>query len=217
MIDGLKSQGIETIEGLEGIIGHPVDTVIGIKGLLLEIKNNPELLEQIGFDIVEDIQRRIDKIADGTAYETGYELGRLTVEIAGTAAGAKLLSKIPGLGKLVEAVGSKTVSKSGNLSASNVKHMSKHIPSEFEKQAVYLSDELLVKKLSKTTFFNPNWTQEQIISATEEAYNMLRSQGKTGLQSYKINGDEIMVFIKPDGTFDTAYGLHRLTIDFFRK
>ena len=60
------------------------------------------------------------------------------------------------------------------------------------------------------------WTQEQIVSNTEQAYNMLISQGKIGLQCFTIDGEDIFIFIKSDGTFDTAYGTYKLTIKDFR-
>lgn len=65
-------------------------------------------------------------------------------------------------------------------------------------------------------FFNPNWSQDKIVSNTEKAYNSLRLQGKTGLQSVNIDGEDIFVFIKSDGTFDTAYGTHVLKVEDFR-
>lgn len=49
-----------------------------------------------------------------------------------------------------------------------------------------------------------------------EAYNVLRSQGKTGLQSIGIHGDVIIVYIKEDGTFDTAYGIYNYKLEDFR-
>ena len=85
------------------------------------------------------------------------------------------------------------------------------------KQVPYLSDKVLASKLSNTSFFNPSWSNEKIVAATEEAYNALRSKGLTGLQSYDVSGETIKVFIKPDGTFDTAYGLHKLTAEFFGR
>ena len=44
----------------------------------------------------------------------------------------------------------------------------------------------------------------------------VRSQGKTGLQSIEINGENIYVFIKDDGSFDTTYGVYKYTVDDFR-
>lgn len=83
-------------------------------------------------------------------------------------------------------------------------------------QARYLTDEQLANKLANTTFFNKNWSQDEVVKYTQEAYNTLRSQGKTGLQSIEINGEIINVFIKDDGAFDTAYGVYKYTVDDFR-
>lgn len=74
----------------------------------------------------------------------------------------------------------------------------------------------LANKLKNTSFFNKDWSQDEIIRYTQEAYNTLRRQGKTGLQSIEINGDIIYVFIKEDGTFDTAYGVYKYIVDDFR-
>lgn len=104
-----------------------------------------------------------------------------------------------------------------HLSKSNIKHIGKHIPSEFANQVKYLSKEALEGKLKKNTFFNPNWSKKQIISAVEEGYNALSKKGLTGLHSHKVNGETIKIFIKADGTFDSAYGLHKLTTEFFGK
>lgn len=84
------------------------------------------------------------------------------------------------------------------------------------KQANYLTDKQLANKLNNISFFSKDWSQDEIIRYTQEAYNILRSQGKTGLQSIEINGEIINVFIKDDGTFDTAYGIYKYTVDDFR-
>lgn len=83
-------------------------------------------------------------------------------------------------------------------------------------QAKYLTDEQLASKLANTTFFNKIWSQEEVVQYTQEAYNTLRNQGKIGLHSMEVNGDIINVFIKDDGTFDTAYGVYQYTVDDFR-
>lgn len=85
-----------------------------------------------------------------------------------------------------------------------------------EEQAKYLTDEQLANKLNNTSFFNKDWSQDQVVKYTQEAYNILSSQGKTGLQSIEINGEIINIFIKNDGTFDTAYGIYKYTIRDFR-
>ncbi len=102
------------------------------------------------------------------------------------------------------------------LSNSNIQHIKKHTFEGMAEQANYLTDEQLANKLNNTSFFNKDWTQEEIVKYTQEAYNTLRSQGKTGLQSIEINGDIINIFIKDDGTFDTAYGVYKYDVTDFR-
>ena len=102
------------------------------------------------------------------------------------------------------------------LSSSNIQHIKKHSFEGLKEQAKYLDDAKLAKKIVGNTFFNPKWSQEQIVSNTEKAYNALISEGKTGLQSFNIDGEDIYIFIKSDGTFDTAYGTHILTVKDFR-
>ncbi len=102
------------------------------------------------------------------------------------------------------------------FSNSNIRHINKHTFDGMAEQASYLTDEQLADKLNRTSFFNKDWSQDEILKYTQEAYNILRSQGKTGLQSIEINGEIINVFIKEDGTFDTAYGIYRYTVADFR-
>ena len=102
------------------------------------------------------------------------------------------------------------------LSKNNIQHIKKHTFEGMAEQAKYLTDEQLANKLANTTFFNKNWSQDEVVKYTQEAYNTLRSQGKTGLHSVEINGEIINVFIKDDGAFDTAYGVYQYTIDDFR-
>lgn len=102
------------------------------------------------------------------------------------------------------------------LSDKNIKHIKKHTFDGMAEQSKYLTDEQLANKLKNTSFFNKDWSQDEIVRYTQEAYNTLRRQGKTGLQSIEINGEIIYVFIKEDGTFDTAYGVYKYILDDFR-
>lgn len=103
-----------------------------------------------------------------------------------------------------------------NFSANNIQHIKKHTFGGMANQAKYLTDKQLADKLSNNTFFNKNWSQDKILQYSQEAYNILNQQGKTGLNSVKINGETIKVFIKDDGTFDTAYGIYKYTVKDFR-
>lgn len=102
------------------------------------------------------------------------------------------------------------------LSNSNIQHIKKHTFDGMAEQANYLTDKQLANKLNNTSFFNKDWFQDEIIKYTQEAYNTLWKQGKTGLQSIEVNGEIINVFIKEDGTFDTAYGIYKFIVDNFR-
>ncbi len=104
----------------------------------------------------------------------------------------------------------------GLLGLNNIQHIKKHTFEGMLEQAKYLTDEQLANKLANTSFFNKNWSQDEVVKYTQEAYNILRSQGKTGIHSVEINGEIINVFIKDDGTFDTAYGEYQYTVDDFR-
>ena len=102
------------------------------------------------------------------------------------------------------------------LSKNSIQHIKKHTFEGMSEQAKYLTDEQLANKLANTTFFNKNWSQDEVVKYTQKAYNTLRSQDKTGIHSVEINGEIINVFIKDDGTFDTAYGVYQYTVDDFR-
>lgn len=108
------------------------------------------------------------------------------------------------------------LNKQAQSPKNNIQHIKKHTFEGMLEQAKYLTDEQLANKLANTSFFNKNWSQDEVVKYTQEAYNILRSQGKTGIHSVEINGEIINVFIKDDGTFDTAYGEYQYTVDDFR-
>lgn len=117
---------------------------------------------------------------------------------------------------VVQQVSSGDSAEVTKLSKNNIQHIVKHTFDGMVEQAKYLTDEQLIKRLNNTSFFNKNWSLDEIIEYVQKAYNILRSQGKTGLQSIEINGEIIYVFIKEDGAFDTAYGVYKYIIDNFR-
>ncbi len=103
------------------------------------------------------------------------------------------------------------------LSKNDIQHFSKHIPAEFAQQAKNMPTNILEARLTDQSFFNPSWSKEDIIKYVNEAYTKLREQGATGLNEYVIHGEKIMVHIKPNGKISTAYGLHKLSINYFIK
>ncbi len=102
------------------------------------------------------------------------------------------------------------------LSKNDIQHFSKrHIIEDFAYQVKHMPSKALEAKLIKRSFFNPAWSKEKIIKHVEEGYNYLRSNGVTGLKDYYADGEIIKIFIKKDGAFDSAYGLHKLTKGYF--
>ncbi len=110
--------------------------------------------------------------------------------------------------------GAKNVFK---LSENSIQHISKHIPNDFARQVKYLTDDQLAAKLAHNTFFDPSWSKSQVISAVETGYKQLMDLGLTGVHDVVINGETIRIAIKSYGTFDTAFGLRKLTLEFFGR
>mgnify|MGYP001625476644 FL=1 len=102
------------------------------------------------------------------------------------------------------------------LSKNNIQYIKKHIFEGMKEQVKYLSDKQLEAKLRNTSLFNKKWSEKEVIEYTQQAYNKLVNEGKTGKQAVKIKGETIVVYIKPDGKFDTAYGIYRYTVKDFR-
>ncbi|MFA5306885.1 MAG: hypothetical protein WC365_05535 [Candidatus Babeliales bacterium] len=103
------------------------------------------------------------------------------------------------------------------LTKNDIQHFSKHISSEFAQQAERMPKDALSAILTKRTFFDPAWSKEDIIKYVEQAYKALRQQGLTGLHPYNVGGNTIMIDIQPNGKLSTAFGLHKLPMDYFIK
>ncbi|WP_223556222.1 pre-toxin TG domain-containing protein [Lysinibacillus sphaericus] len=103
------------------------------------------------------------------------------------------------------------------LSQDNIKHIQKrHNINTFLNQAKYLTDAQLENKLNNKSFFNPEWSVEEINKYSEIAYNDLLNQGKRGRLTYEINGETLTVFIHEDGNFGSVYGNHKFTVQEIR-
>ncbi|WP_346887892.1 hypothetical protein [Clostridium sp. UBA1056] len=89
----------------------------------------------------------------------------------------------------------------GDLSSKALKHlMNDHMVSRYAKQVVEGS-------LSKKSFFNPSWTEEQVTNALNSAY---KDAVIDGYHTYKIYGEEINIFMG-EGKFSTGFGNHKFT------
>ncbi|WP_252225245.1 hypothetical protein [Clostridium sp. ZBS2] len=115
-----------------------------------------------------------------------------------------------GIGNL----GNRTGKAIEDLSSKALKHpMNDHIVSRYVKQVPYQSKEVVEGYLSKKSFFNPSWTEEQVTNALNSAYKDAVSKGITdGYHTYKIYGEEINIFMR-EGKFSTGFGNHKFTYD----
>ena len=102
--EGLKDRGIEEIEDISAIVSDPLGTLNEMYQFLQAVYEEPSLANEIKEQFVDVFNERLDKFENGTAEETGYELGRISVDIASlcVASGtSKILTKFPRVGKIV--------------------------------------------------------------------------------------------------------------------
>ena len=107
--------------------------------------------------------------------------------------------------------GSKTIS---DLSNKAVKHpMNDHMPARYAKQLQYMSKEGAEQYLNYKTFFNSNWTDEQVRAALNFGYKEALNSGViTGKYSFKYLGENVTVYLE-DGILKTGYGDYVYTYD----
>ncbi|WIW71984.1 hemagglutinin repeat-containing protein [Anaerosinus gibii] len=107
-IDGVQSQGIQAVDAFKQIIEHPIDTVTGIGSFLADAWNDPSIIAKIGEDTLQEYQDRLDTLSNGSAHETGEQLGYLFVDVGLTfldlGLANKLVQKVPTLSKAIEAL-----------------------------------------------------------------------------------------------------------------
>ncbi|MGL9893567.1 transposase [Enterococcus sp. DIV0806c] len=162
-------------------------------------------------------------VKDGYTWINESELGQALMVLGFTYASYKVLTttgvKQVENGKIEEVGGAiSDVKIKRPLSKNNQSHINKHNINSLKKQSQFLTENQLTEKLDGTSFFNSNWTSEDIKKYTEIAYNDLLSQGKKGdTFLYKINGEEINIYIQPDGGFGTSYGKYRYTLEEFKN
>lgn len=101
-----------------------------------------------------------------------------------------------------------------DLSNKAVKHpMNDHMPSRYAQQLGYLSREEVERQLQGTTFFNPNWTDEQVREALNFGYKeALSNNFLNGNYEFTFLGDKVTIFLD-DGIFHTGYGDYTFTYD----
>ncbi|MEB3104108.1 RHS repeat-associated core domain-containing protein, partial [Ferviditalea candida] len=93
------------------------------------------------------------------------------------------------------------------ISSKTMKHYSKHIPSEFAKQVPHLSKEQLESILKDRTFFNPNWSVDEVNQAVQQTYkDALKNGVHNSYHTIEVNGEKITVFVGENGDLNTAFG-----------
>lgn len=157
-----------------------------------------------GQNLVEDISRfKASTSGNGSATPPKLDTAESAVE--------KL--DVPGISRFI-----RTEKGIVEVSKTTFKHINnRHSAEKFREEIPHLTDDEIKVKLADRSFFNPNWSETKINEIVTKAYNELRSQGKKGGQfEYDIDGEKIMLVIGSKGELNTAYGLHKLTIDFFK-
>lgn len=105
--EGLKDRGIEEIEDISAIVSDPLGTLNEMYQFLQALYEEPSLANEIKEQFVDVFNERLDKFENGTAEETGYELGRISVDIASlcvASGSSKILTKFPRVGKIVSSL-----------------------------------------------------------------------------------------------------------------
>ena len=105
--EGLKDRGVEEIEDISAIVSDPLGTLNEMYQFLQAVYEEPSLANEIKEQFIDVFNERLDKFENGTAEETGYELGRISVDIASlcVASGtSKILTKFPRVGKIVSSL-----------------------------------------------------------------------------------------------------------------
>ena len=105
--EGLKDRGIEEIEDISAISSDPLGTLNEMYQFLQAVYEEPSLANEIKEQFVDVFNERLDKFENGTAEETGYELGRISVDIASlcvASGSSKILTKFPRVGKIVSSL-----------------------------------------------------------------------------------------------------------------
>ncbi|MDT8903388.1 hemagglutinin repeat-containing protein [Anaeroselena agilis] len=146
---GLKDKGIEAVEAFKTIIEHPVDTAKGIAGTIAEIWNDPSLVAKIGKETFQDYQYRLDAMVNGSAFDTGEQLGYLSVDLGllllDVGVASKLVEKVPGLARAVEVLNNERGSiRIGSMTTKQVTDAAKVLG--FEKTNYFSHGQPIYKK-----------------------------------------------------------------------
>ena len=222
-------QEVEKIkQKYEPLLKDPVNTIGGIGQSICDTADEKGVAYSSGYIVTEVVtallaDKGLDKLKNvaktGKTADNVADIAEGAAKGAGNAAedAGKAGKKLDGAAKGAESAaedvesGSKTIS---DLSNKAVKHpMNDHMPARYAKQIQYMSKERAEQYLKYKTFFNSNWTDEQVRAALNFGYKEALNSGITsGKYSFEYLDENVTVYLE-DGIFKTGYGDYVYTYD----
>ena len=152
--EGLKDRGIEEIEDISAISSDPLGTLNEMYQFLQALYEEPSLAYEIKEQFIDIFNERMDKFENGTAEETGYELGRISVDIASlcvASGSSKVLTKFPRVGKIVSSL-EKYTAKS--ISSTRLTNDIVHIGDGLWEKGAFKRGQIIDKALGNNLGYN---------------------------------------------------------------
>lgn len=175
----------------------------------LNLTENAEFFSQYSMITEQDMLALQEMPMYGFTMEGAAELIPIEEQAVLNTWGA-LTNNVGSINNVIES-GSNAIS---DLSNKAVKHpMNDHMPVRYAKQLQYMSKDAAEQYLSYKTFFNSNWTDEQVRAALNFGYKEALNSGvTTGKFSFKYLGENVTVCLE-EGIFKTGYGDYVYTYD----
>jgi len=176
-------------------------------------------MEVADFLIVDDIKTVLDP--NSSNFDKGLALAGF-IPFGKVIKGGKLVIKLVEDGKVIERAVDATddaIRAATKLGKNDLKHiLSDHSVAGFSNQVPYLSDAALAGKLNSKSFFNPKWSNSDIINGVEAAYAAGLKKGiSNSTFQYTYKGEAITIFINKDGNLSTAFGSYKLDASYFGR
>ena len=152
--EGLKDRGIEEIEDISAIVSDPLGTLNEMYQFLQALYEEPSLAYEIKEQFIDIFNERMDKFENSTAEETGYELGRISVDIASlcvASGSSKVLTKFPRVGKIVSSL-EKYTAKS--ISSTRLTNDIVHIGDGLWEKGAFKRGQIIDKALGNNLGYN---------------------------------------------------------------
>ncbi|BEU87584.1 hypothetical protein TAMA11512_10480 [Selenomonas sp. TAMA-11512] len=106
--DSLHDHGIEEIDSIVELVEDPEGVLVDIIDFVVTIRDDTSIVSDIKDQILQSYNERYDQLLEGSAHETGYEIGSFSMELVMlvTEGGAlkNILQKLPRLGKAAKSI-----------------------------------------------------------------------------------------------------------------